>query len=550
MKNKQTRLDYLYKQFKKDWEWAIKHKRLDEKHDIHFVTYVAELSLGGLYEARDGCLDVFNFFKYSDFTENKEYVSWFMLLYRNIIRVNFELPYAEMNNADELNRVNLLRETNQHERAVFFEDLSSKVAEMLLFFHQLKKHNILPLEQRDISNFKSIESFVTTINGYIVDESGADDSVGLYTPKEIAAILNYNGAKNKTDGLAEIVFENKEWVILITHDSIANSIFGKYTTWCTASKSSGYSTMFDSYISRDTLFVLIEKENLDKTTRVRTKANPKSRLQFHFESKQFMDANDRQINLNDFFVKNPDICSFFEKHVIEKTIPYMLENKKNISVYDYLLDVGFFTQALRIIKEQGIPKLEIANKPIDNEDLEIICTFDKLKELKLTGTNITKIPKQINNLTTLEKLILSNNKLLCDIEPNIISLSYLKILDFSGCQLNNMPQLANMSKLEQLILDNNESLKELPILNNSTDNIIRISASSCDLTHIGDDVLSCDNLFLLDVHTNYNLTKIPNTITTLPSLMSICIDETNISDDDLMALISNSHNHVTIIKYN
>jgi hypothetical protein len=97
---------------------------------------------------------------------------------------------------------------------------------------------------------------------------------------------------------SEKVFENKDWIIVIPKTHRAACFYGKHTEWCTASKdSSGY---FDEYSKQGPLYVNINKETGDK-------------YQFHFESGQFMDENDEQIEDFIGFLEGNGLFDFYSE---------------------------------------------------------------------------------------------------------------------------------------------------------------------------------------------------------------------------------------------
>jgi Leucine-rich repeat (LRR) protein len=77
----------------------------------------------------------------------------------------------------------------------------------------------------------------------------------------------------------------------------------------------------------------------------------------------------------------------------------------------------------------------------------------------------------------------------------------------------------------------------------------RLTASSCNLKNICDDILDCQELFILDVHNNLKLDTIPVELSRLPNIVAICIDDTNISTQTKKIMEKNSNGDVCIIKY-
>lgn len=100
----------------------------------------------------------------------------------------------------------------------------------------------------------------------------------------------------------EKVYEDSEWVVYIPHTHAASRKIGGDTHWCTASSNEAY---FNMYTKDGPLYVNIRKSD-------------GSKFQFHFPSRQFMNADDGPINLKEFpftqgllnFYKS--ICPYFD----------------------------------------------------------------------------------------------------------------------------------------------------------------------------------------------------------------------------------------------
>ena len=87
-------------------------------------------------------------------------------------------------------------------------------------------------------------------------------------------------SKAKAD--LEKVYEDDEWVVYVPHSHAAARRGGEGTRWCTASENDYY---YNMYSKQGPLYINIRKSDGAK-------------FQFHFETGQFMDANDDPIRLN------------------------------------------------------------------------------------------------------------------------------------------------------------------------------------------------------------------------------------------------------------
>ena len=232
--NKRTRLEYIFDIYENQYKRAVDRKvytetaKFDDQGDKdHYSHYYDKdfmlfyknnfVANGTKLEGDNPMVIMFNFFVDCDPTQHKEYVSWFVNLYNNLIKRHIK------DQGETLKDASLV-----FDHILFFEDLYSKAKESLETFSFLKKTNVLSVENRDINNFKTINDFVNLVKPYMIVDEG-DDSVHTLDHKELACIQNFV-EKNGKPGQAELVFENKDWIIVITHDREANIQFGKYTS--------------------------------------------------------------------------------------------------------------------------------------------------------------------------------------------------------------------------------------------------------------------------------------------------------------------------------
>ena len=101
-------------------------------------------------------------------------------------------------------------------------------------------------------------------------------------------------SKAKAD--LEKVYEDNEWVVYVPHSHAAARRGGEGTNWCTASENPDY---YNMYSKQGPLYINIRKSDGAK-------------FQFHFESNQFMDADDEPIQLNEIGLSE-GIVGFYAK---------------------------------------------------------------------------------------------------------------------------------------------------------------------------------------------------------------------------------------------
>ena len=120
----------------------------------------------------------------------------------------------------------------------------------------------------------------------------------------------------------EKVYEDDEWTVYVPHSHAAARRGGEGTRWCTASENDYY---YNMYSNQGSLYINVRKSDGAK-------------YQFHFETDQFMDANDDPIRLNKIGLSE-GIGGFYNK--IDPKFIYRLK-------FDWVSDFkdGFATVAL------------------------------------------------------------------------------------------------------------------------------------------------------------------------------------------------------------
>lgn len=111
-----------------------------------------------------------------------------------------------------------------------------------------------------------------------------------------------NDEERKLAGQFKEVFRNDDYRIIIPITLEASKYFGRDTEWCTLN-----TDMFKKYtknqdvnnLNDDCLYILYTENDLN------------NRLQFHFETRQFMDVDDCGIPISDFLKEHVDIKNFF-----------------------------------------------------------------------------------------------------------------------------------------------------------------------------------------------------------------------------------------------
>lgn len=462
--------------------------------------------------------EVYNSIVGVDPTPNKEYVQWILTMYTRILK-------------DRVPKTNFEAEENVMGgfAYLFFENLY-KVADALKIFHKIKNTNLLSADHKDIYTYKSIEHFVEVVF-----------SVNLDVSAEISPdVLNKNELAQLASKTANILYQDSDWVIVHTETQGANVVFGEQTTWCTAG--TRYGGMFENYNKQGKLFVVI-KNKLGAQSHI--KSNPENRLQFHFETEQYMNALDRRIDILKFFKENYGVKNYFRDYIVNVL---MRKSTKVDDMIKTLNKFGMVKDLIPILKDMKVKDLDLSGVIGKNSEFELETLGDvvTLEKLIIRDCELERIPESIRLLNNLKELRLSGNKITA-IPVWINELKNLRILNVMKNLIEEPFDVSGLTNLEDIHIGFNKKMHSLPTGLKNLKMLQSIDASLCDITSIGVEVLECKGLIQLNVTRNKNLKDIPDKIVSLPSLLFLGLDETNIPNHRIQYLESIKGNMQTVI---
>jgi hypothetical protein len=112
---------------------------------------------------------------------------------------------------------------------------------------------------------------------------------------------------------SEKIYEDENWCVIIPETEYTACYYGRNTEWCTAwgemsfdERHKGKTNRFNGHNNQGQLYININKNNQNE------------KFQFHFESGQYMDVKDNQIDLFSFLNKNPKLKDFYNNFFKEK----------------------------------------------------------------------------------------------------------------------------------------------------------------------------------------------------------------------------------------
>lgn len=316
-------------------------------------------------------------------------------------------------------------------KETFMEDLY-KVSDDLKKFDRFKGR--LPKEMRDINKLTP-DQLYDAVKDF-------DLTLATTTKAERKSAPVHPGA--------EMMYDGKDWRVIKIEDKgvvgkEAACYYGgnnKETRWCTSAPGASW---FDRYIKDGPLYVIF---NPNDTKIAPETGLPVERYQFHFPSNQFMDKDDRSV----------DLIKMLNGQMSELKNLFKPEFAKGLTVGGEKLVIDSFSHGAigKFIGLYGLDDL-IENLP------------DSLKEF------------QIQNRDT-------NNNIVITIPDSISRFQNLQMILLDNCIVNIPESICELPKLKFLALINNPGLKSIP---------------EC----IGD----LPNLFFLNLKGSENV-KVPNSI--------------------------------------
>lgn len=173
------------------------------------------------------------------------------------------------------------------------------------YLDYIYKHNI----SIDSNKVKSLTDLYDLVKGYYAKDT-----------KDLGSILSSLNEKEYKK-----VFQNEKWSIFVPLTEKASCYLGVNTEWCTTwgpeslnPKHKDRGNLFSRYHNQGSLYIIISNSDVNE------------KYQFHFESKQYMDRDDKLIGVSEFLENNTDIKNFF--------FPSLISN--NVSEDDVKLQIG------------------------------------------------------------------------------------------------------------------------------------------------------------------------------------------------------------------
>ena len=327
---------------------------------------------------------------------------------------------------------------------LFLEDLY-KTTEDLIKFDRFK--NQIDQSKRDINNITSVDELYELTKDFSLIKATTSKAERKKSDVHPGAELVYNGDKFNVFMIEDQGALGKE----------AACFYGgqnKETRWCTSAPGLSY---FDRYIKDGPLYVIIDKTdtNIGELSKL-----PKHRYQFHFPSNQYMDIDDRQIDLAKYLgpggILN-DVSQFFKgefaKFLTKDFSDTVKVSYPSDALSKFIAIYGFdeFLEKLPQSLKRFDFEVKSSNDLPPQSLTQRILSFPELETLHVEGI-LSELPEDIDRLSKLQFISIPNNPNLKSIPDSLANLEDLSVLNIRGYDGEIGPKLQEKVDSGELIL--------------------------------------------------------------------------------------------------
>jgi hypothetical protein len=164
------------------------------------------------------------------------------------------------------------------------------------YLEYVYKHNVA----LDVTKIKSLTDLYDVVKNYYTRDT-----------KDLGSIISALNEKEYKE-----LFRGRKFTIFTPFTEKASCTLGVNTEWCTTwgpeslnPKHKDRGSLFNRYHTQGPLYILISDSDVN------------DKYQFHFESKQYMDRDDKRIDVTEFLNENPDIKNFFFPSLVSDNQP-------------------------------------------------------------------------------------------------------------------------------------------------------------------------------------------------------------------------------------
>jgi len=347
----------------------------------------------------------------------------------------------------------LLNDNSTHSDAIrFVEEDLPLASEYLLIFEQNKRKKL----------FKKINSYtlknindVTNINQY-KSLSQLYDAVDPFIERDSSNLEKMiNNFANL--GEAEILVNDRNFLVITPKTLAVNVLFDKFTSWCTSKPNNGmfkHYTQSKNYLKPDgsnsEIYIVIDKRFLKFD-----ELEDNFLYQIHFESGQV--KNRKQNSKSDFYnnvlMKSEGVSNLIYEKLMG--LSGLVGSSNNNLYLDYLIKFGW-SDALFDLMQDYTPYIRVFDTRVKR--LPDLTRFKNLLSLIITKSGLIELDSSIGNCKNLNEIILRDNRL-TELPSEISNLKNLVFLNILGNKLTKIPDSikyldkTNGGKLHRLCVD-------------------------------------------------------------------------------------------------
>jgi Leucine-rich repeat (LRR) protein len=363
-----------------------------------------------------------------------KYVQWIIKQWLGLQQVTqLEHDYSPKENSPFQQKLSLLQN-------LFLEDLY-KTTEDLIKFDRFKSQ--IDASKRDINKISSTEELYGLTKDFSLEKATSTKA----EQKE----------KRKRDDVAYI-YDGNRWEVVVpqTKEVSCDMAGPPLTRWCTASNNYNY---YERYSGQGPLYIIRDKSNI-VSGGGKGEGEPKPKYQFHFPSSQFMDEDDRSVNLEQLLADGGELNELkeFFKHEFAKSLnkdfgDQVQINYPNDAVSRFIGLYGFDEFFDKLPKSLKRFDFEKGQRNYGGQDDVIppsplhpkILNFPDLNVLHIEGL-LSELPEEIGRLKNLSFISIPNNPELTSLPESLVDLPNLQVLN-----IRNNPKLEIGPRLQEVI---------------------------------------------------------------------------------------------------
>ena len=362
-----------------------------------------------------------------EITKVGSYTQWIIKQYLGLQQVADDaFPYGTPEWTQEIARL----------KSVFLEDLY-KVTEDLEKFDRFKSR--VAEDKRDINQVKSVDELYELTKDFSMEEEVITKSEEKERRKREDVDYLYDGNRY-------------EVVAPLTKDVSCDMAGAPLTRWCTASSGWNY---YETYSKQGPLYMIRDKTDIIESGR--GEGEPRPVYQFHFPSNQFMDQDDRSINLEQWLQGDGVELKEFFKHEFAKSLNKDFGDKVQInypndSVSRFIALYGFDEFFAKLPKTLLRFDFEKGNRRGAEDDIPSmplhpqILDFPQLQVLHVEGI-LKSLPEDLGNrLKDLQFISVPNNPDLESLPESLANLENLEVIN-----VRNSPKVQIPAALQEKI---------------------------------------------------------------------------------------------------